>query len=124
MDNNIITRLENELVKKDYELQKQKLLKDKFARTFLEYIENIGVEEAMRTLYEDSEYNGNYHRFCKEYCPFEECKWNCFEKEQNLMCEERECKHCIENDNCADAFTGIGSDYREGIIPDAYRRNT
>jgi len=52
--------------------------KERFARCFLDAIEDIGVAGFMRNQFDYSvEYN-DYVVFCEEYCPFEKCSYNCF----------------------------------------------
>ena len=60
------------------ELYKVKKRADRFAQCFFDALESDDIEEFMQTKYTDSEYKC-FDTFCRNYCPFEECKLKCFE---------------------------------------------
>ena len=75
----------------------------RFAQAFLDYIEDADTEEVMQLLFENSKYI-HYKDFCKEYCPFLDCKHDCFSKLRERLCEDNDCNLCDKRYDCPDKW--------------------
>ena len=83
------------------ELYKVKKRADRFAECFLEAVDSI--EETMHEIFAQSNYaSDDFEDFCKDRCPFEKCELDCFSKEREDRCENKNCGSCPDKYDCED----------------------
>jgi len=110
-----------ELEKLQSELQRKKQKIEKYRTVLLEFGSDCGAD-FMQEKFKESGYSTlEYCEFCEEYCPFDECKWDCFAKEKEEMCEEMLCDRCPDLNFCESPH---GKDWREEAVPTIAQLNS